>query len=150
MDMGAAGVDADAAEADARNSIIPLAVSPRPRAWEVCFPRPTRCPHPQVVGTICTTLPLKEACQDMPLKVACSRRSGPLTPMSSNASGIGMHATRAASTYPMATPAQHARPNAKRATTFTSHVKTGNNILTPAGIAALATATRLSSQPCDG
>ena len=37
-DMGAAGVDADAAEADARNSNIPLAVSPRPRAWEVCSP----------------------------------------------------------------------------------------------------------------
>jgi len=44
----------------------------------------------------------------------------------------------------------HARPNAKRATTFTSHIKRRNNILTPAGIAALATATRLSSRPCDG
>ena len=40
-DMGAAGVDTDVAEADARNSNIPLAVSLRPRAWEVCFPRPT-------------------------------------------------------------------------------------------------------------
>jgi hypothetical protein len=77
-DMEAAGVDTDAAEADARNNNIPLAVSSRPRAWEVCFPQPTRCPHPQVVEAIRTTLPLKEACQDMPLKVACSCRSGPL------------------------------------------------------------------------
>ncbi len=37
-DMEAAYVDADTAEADARNNNIPTAVFTLPREWAVCFP----------------------------------------------------------------------------------------------------------------
>ena len=104
-DMEAAYVDAGAAGADARNNNIPTAVFLLHREWAVCFPQHMQCPPPQAVEATCIAMPLREAYQDMPLTAACSRRSGPLTPISSNALQIGTHATRAASTSPTATQA---------------------------------------------
>ena len=145
--MEDAGVDEDVSAATAHNSITPQAVCPRPPAWAVCFPRHTRCPHPQEVEAIYTTLPLTE---DTTLKVACRSRCGPRSPALLNCSRIGTHVTRADSTFLTGTPAQLARPNANWATTLTSRDKMRSSILTQAGIAALNSATRINSQPCDG
>ena len=105
---------------------------------------------PPAVEAACITFPHKAAHRDTRPKVDNSSKSAPLTPILSNGLQIGMRATRAVSTFLMATPAQLARPNANWATAFTSRDKMRSSILTQAGIAALATAIRLNSQPCDG
>jgi hypothetical protein len=139
-DMAAVGVDQGAAEADAHNNPTPQAFYTRvPRGWAVCFL--LHMPLPREEEATCLVIPLQAACHNIPLTAAGNHRSNPLTPTSLNATQTGMHATRAALTYPTATQACRARPNAKRAMTSTSHDKTLRNTSMPAGTAARATAT---------